>query len=105
MTAHNWHQGVYGAGAFKLDYLQATKPISARYISTFLTSFMHSPFSYMQGKWQPIIDSKSGWRQGVYVAGAFKLDYLQSEKPISARYISTFLTSFMHNPFSCMQGK
>ena len=40
------------------------------------------PFSCMQRKGQPTVDLKSGWHQGVYDPGAFKLDHLESTKPI-----------------------
>ena len=59
------------------------------------------PFSWMQGKGQPTVDPKSGWQQGVYDLGPFKLDQLQSKKPIFAKCFSTLLMSHMqHFPFS-----
>ena len=50
-------------------------------------------FSCMQRKGQPIVETKSEWHQGVCDPGAFKLDHLQSMKPIFAKWISTLLTS------------
>ena len=50
------------------------------------------PFSCIQRKGHPTVDPKSEWNQGVHDPGAFKLDHLQSMKPIFAKYISTLLT-------------
>ena len=54
----------------------------------------------MQRKGTPYNGPKSGWHQGVYDPGAFKLDHLESTKAIFARWISTFLTGHMQQfPF------
>ena len=44
-----------------------------------------SPFSCIQWKGHPRIDPKSEWDQGMYDLGAFKLDHVQSTKPIFAK--------------------
>ena len=46
------------------------------------------------------MDPKSEWQQGVYDPGAFKLDHLQSTKPIFAKWISTFFFEFPFIPLS-----
>ena len=73
-----WEQGVYDPGAFKLDHLESTEPIFAQQISTFLTGHMQNlPFPACKEK-----GTKSAWEQGVYDPRAFKLDHLESTKPI-----------------------
>ena len=48
----------------------------------------------------PTMYPKSEWHQRVYDPGAFKLNHLQSRKPIFAKWISTLLTGHMHDfPF------
>ena len=64
------------------------------------------PFSCIKRKGHSTVDPKSEWHQGVYDPGAFKLDHLQSMKPIFAKWISTLLTSHMqHFPFPACWGK
>ena len=58
------------------------------------------PLSCITVKWTPHNVPNSEWHQGVYDPGAFKLDHLQSTKPIFAKWISTLLTGHMqHFPF------
>ena len=64
------------------------------------------PFSCMQRKGHPTMDLKSDRHQGVFDPGAFKLDHLQSTKPIFAIRISTSLTSHMqHFPILACREK
>ena len=77
----------------------------------FLDHFINKPHAnllslYAEKRALPIMYPKSEWEQGVYDPGAFKLDHLESTKPILHKWISTFLTCHMqHFPLPACREK
>ena len=51
------------------------------------------------------VEPKSEGHKWMYDPGAFKLDHLQSTRPILHKKIVFFKSQMQHSPVSCMQGR
>ena len=100
-NSRNGLDGVSVPAAFKLDHLQSIKPLLFRYFCNFYTCILGDHFLFRG----PIIgkgnssNSKTEWDRRVSVPGAFKLDHLQSIKPLLFRYFCNFYTFILGDHF------
>ena len=97
---NEWQQRVHDPGAFKLDHLQSTKPIFAKWISTLLTLtwsislFLHTVKSSLHSGPQKWVTPRGVWPWGIQV-GPFAV-----HKTYFCKVNFHFITSQMqHFPF------